>query len=231
MVTAQTRSPSYPVFSLQTGLQKLGLVWKVIQGHKATQEDVREAMGYKRKSGGGLKALSAMKQFGLLDYSRKEGISVSERGRKYLHPLDDAEKKQAIQEAAYHPPLFAELASEYPGPLPAKKVLISFLVRKGFSNTGAQKATQSFLDTVSFVAEEVGAEASAQESEDVSPDDSSDSKPSIIQEGQINQLETRGRPDGYVDIIAKKQNREGLEVIKRWIDANSEFVRQDMPDK
>ena len=231
MATAQTRSPSYPVFGLQVALQKLKLIWDAIQSHKATQEDVREAMGYKRNSGGGMKALSAMKQFGLLDYSRKEGISVSDRGRKFLHPLNAEEQEQAVQEAAKHPPLFAELTSNFPGSLPNEKVLISWLVRKGFSDTGAQKATQSFLDTVSFLPEEAGSETSPTEGEGVNPDDSYDPEPSIIREGQVNQLETRGRPDGYVDIIAKKQNREGLEKITRWIEANREFVRQDMPEQ
>ena len=139
------------------------------------------------------------------------------------------------------PKLFASLRDEYPGKLPNENLLNSFLIRKGFSDTGAKKALRSFLDTVNFIEQDKKLEVGNKESEEKEPVQVNEKEKASVstrdtilgptddkdrneEEESVNQLEIRWRSDSYVDIMAKKHDRSGLEMIVRWINANKQFI-------
>src|SRR6266567_279497 len=71
----RTRSPAYPSMSLRTALEKAQLIWNAQQKHPAHIETVINTIGYTKKTGPSLRAISALNQYGLT----KETGSVDSR--------------------------------------------------------------------------------------------------------------------------------------------------------
>lgn len=121
--------------------------------HGAPREVVAKSMGYNTLNGASATAISALTKYGLLE-GRADEIRVSDRAMRILHPQSQAEKAEAIREAANAPELFRELAERFPGRFPAEEVVRSYLIRKGFAEAALSPVILSYRETNELVERE-----------------------------------------------------------------------------
>jgi hypothetical protein len=119
-------------------------------------------MGYNSLNGASASAISALYKYGLLDRLRDE-IKVSDRAMRILHPHSPEERSKAIQEAAYEPPLFAELRDRFPGQMPSDDLLRNYLIRNGFAPGALTPVMLAYRETSEMAEREVQAHDSLRE--------------------------------------------------------------------
>src|SRR5581483_10255182 len=101
-----------------------------------TAEVIASHMGYSQANGPGGRAVSALRQYGLIEENSGK-YRISDVGYTLAHfDRDSVEWKAAVVEAARRPGLFRELLEEYPDGLPSDATLRNDLLRRGF-NPGA----------------------------------------------------------------------------------------------
>jgi hypothetical protein len=140
------RSPNYPALSLPDAIEKVGMLYRAQHTHAAPREIVAKGMGYNTLNGASATAISALHKYGLLDRIGEE-IKVSDRAMRILHPHSPRERGKAIQEAAYEPPLFAELRERFPGQMPSDDLLRNFLIRNGFAPAALTPVMLAYRET------------------------------------------------------------------------------------
>jgi hypothetical protein len=103
-------------------------------------------------NGSAASALGTLRQFKLVDGLRGD-LQISDLGERIIQPMSEAEKIQALEEAAFSPEVFAKLRDAFPAKVPqVNDPLKAILIRQeGFSSTGADEAIQSFRETLSFL--------------------------------------------------------------------------------
>src|SRR5665213_3524203 len=129
--------------------------------HGAPREVVAKSMGYNTLNGASATAISALIKYGLLE-GRGEEIKISDRAMRIMHPQSQAEKAEAIREAATCPDLFQELAEKFPGRMPAEDVVRSYLIRRGFAEAALSPVVLAYRETNEFVEREGSAYDSPQ---------------------------------------------------------------------
>jgi hypothetical protein len=148
------RSPNYPALSLPDAIDRVAALYRAQHTHAAPREIVAKGMGYNSLNGASASAISALHKYGLLGRAGDE-IKVSDRAMRILHPHSPAERAKAIQEAAYDPPLFAELRERFPGQMPSDELLRNYLIRNGFAPAALTPVMLAYRET-SEIAEREG---------------------------------------------------------------------------
>jgi len=151
----RVRSPNYPAFGLPEAIQKVTDLYKEMHTHSGPREVIVKGMGYNSINGASATAVSALQKYGLLEKSG-EGLRVSERALRILHPHNEEERRAAIREAAFDPPLFAELAEKFPGRMPNEELLRNYLIRSGFAPAAVSHVILAYRETSSFAEEHGG---------------------------------------------------------------------------
>jgi hypothetical protein len=148
------RSPSYPVFDLAEAIQKADAVYKGEKRSATTPDVVASHLGYSQAKGPGGRAVSALRQFGLLEDNNGK-CRISDLGYTLIqYDRDSQEWKTAAAEAAKLPTLFRELADEYSGELPSDAALRNDLLRKGFNPAAISDVVSIFRSTMSLAGQE-----------------------------------------------------------------------------
>lgn len=141
-------------------------------------------MGYSGISGAADKALATMMHFGLLERTGKGEVRISQAAVDILHPDSEAQRKQALYEAAYRPQLFSTLRARFPEGA-SGSTLKSFLVRENFLDRAIAPALSSYEDTCSYLKQEGAYESrglDGDEAEESSLDDFEDTEVEAIVE-------------------------------------------------
>lgn len=159
------RSPNYPALSLPEAIEKVNGLYRTLHNHGAPREMIAKALGYAGLNGASATAVSALHKYGLLERDGEE-IRVSERARRILTPLSDDERALAIREAAFMPPLFAELAEKFPGRVPNDDLLKNYLSRKGFAPGALSAVVLAYRETSEMVASQAGPYVAAETATD-----------------------------------------------------------------
>ena len=153
------RSPSYPDIDLEEALGKAQKIWVVEKRNWAPITAIQQHWGYGPNTGPGLRALAALKKFGLLgERGRGEHrqVQLSELALKILldQRSEDSEEKQlAIKESALTPPIHRQLWEEYKETLPSDATLKYKLVTDSdlpFSERGATALIEEYKATIAF---------------------------------------------------------------------------------
>lgn len=144
------RSPNYPALSLPEAIEKVSALYDKLHNHGAPREVIAKSLGYSGLNGASATAISALHKYGLLERQGDE-IRVSERARKILTPLSEEEKMAAVRDAAFDPPLFAELAEKFPGKAPPDDLLKNYLSRKGFAPGALSGVVLAYRQTSDMV--------------------------------------------------------------------------------
>ena len=158
------RSPNYPAFSLEEAISKARTVYEMERRAWTTAGVIQKHLGYQKPSGTGGRALSALRQYGLLDdQSGKYRISES---AYHLLVLPESEPAWigAVKQAAQKPVIFAELMAEYVGGLPSDDTLRTVLItQRRFNPASVPDFIRIFRRTVEYAAR-LGPDAGAADS-------------------------------------------------------------------
>ena len=152
------RSPSYPSTGLRQAIEHLASIYKKEGRAETTQQVAAKAIGYKGISGPSGRALSALRQYGLLDYIGGGRVRVSRLGLALMSfPPGSEQHEVALREAATTPKLFSELLGEYPDNLPSEETLEALLVtERSFSASAARSAVKAFAESMAAAGIESG---------------------------------------------------------------------------
>jgi hypothetical protein len=148
-VAKTERSPNYPAQSLPEAIEAARAVYAKQKMGEAPAEILALDMGHKSLTGAARTKIAAMRQYGLMD-GRGNKLRLTDRAFQILQSPDAKEVAQASAQAAYTPPLFAEIQASKPDS--SDEALIYWLRReKGFSADGAAKAVEAYKETVAVV--------------------------------------------------------------------------------
>lgn len=172
----RTRSPNYPAISLAEALPRIAQIYEREFTHPADSDTLAKALGYSSVNGASDGVISALKKYGLLESAGNREYRLSSGAIDIcLHQRGDPERVKAICEAAFTPPLFAELHDEYGEVLPSENNLRVKLVKKGFNPKSVGDVIHAYRDTLELVSQEAPAYNAAVagkgegESKDVKP--------------------------------------------------------------
>lgn len=164
------RSPSYPGISLQVAVGRAKQLYEAERRHAAPVEAVTKAWGYTNSgSGSATVTLAALKKFGLLDEERSEGERILRLSDLALDILLNPEPEAALRQAALMPAIHKEMWEKYRANLPSADTLRWQLVKRGFTESGAQDFLKVYRDTIAFAQ----LDASGKSSHDDDPDHAS----------------------------------------------------------
>ena len=150
------RSPSYPDFDLGESLDKAGILWREEKRNLAPISAIMGHWGFKPNTGPSLRAVAALKKFGLLtDQGRgpTRQAKLSEVAIRIIldEREDSKEKVELIKQLALTPSIHKELWDEYEGSLPSDRTLkYSLITKRGFSELGAAELIKEFRKTIEF---------------------------------------------------------------------------------
>lgn len=145
------RSPGYPGIPIDDAITRIGQVYQQDRRAFTTYDAILEHLGYsaKNRSGTSGRAISALRQYGLLD-EQDNNFRVSELGFRILHlPEGSEEQRQLIKTAALKPQIFRKLLTQYRGEVPSDAALRSHLVlREGFNPDSVDQFIRVFRRTI-----------------------------------------------------------------------------------
>ena len=145
-----SKANSSPTFSLGKAISYADKAYEAVGKGSVSADTFYNAMGYSGKSGASMKAIAALRHYGLLD-GRAEDVQLSELYMRIVRPLDPNEKYLALREASMMPTVFSELTSEFEK-LPPPEILKSIAIRRyGFTESGAEKLTKVLNSTLEYV--------------------------------------------------------------------------------
>jgi hypothetical protein len=143
------RSPSYPAISLEDAITKVRLVFNYDRRNYTAPEVILKHLGYNEVRGGtGGRALSALRQYGLLD-EKNDTYRVSDLAYRLLHLApNDPERDAALKEAATKPAIFREIFANYPDGLPSDAALQNYLIKRNFNPDSVRTFVRAFRATM-----------------------------------------------------------------------------------
>ncbi len=145
-----SRSPNYPSFSLPTAIDYADKAYVSVGKNSIDSETFFTAMGYSGKSGASMKAIAALRAYGLVA-GRGDDVQLSNLYMRIAKPLDAEEKTEALREALNSPKLFAEILVQYEN-LPSSDILRSVVIRKyDFNESGAKKFVKNLSESIDYV--------------------------------------------------------------------------------
>ena len=149
------RSPAYPVFSLKEGVAKTKRLWDAQKKHEAHIDSAIEVMGYSKKTGPSMRAISALIQYGLIVETGSKSdrrLKISDLAQDIiLLPESDDRNGQARRKAALKPTIHAHLWEKYRPMLPADSTISPYLIRdKHFNDKVVEQVITGFRESVEF---------------------------------------------------------------------------------
>ncbi len=150
----RVRSPNYPSISLPKAIELVGKIHSANRTNPVDREAVVKDMGYSALSGRSAKVLATLLQFALLERAGKGGVRVTRDAVDILHPVNDAEKRKALEHVGLAPALFTQLRDRFPDGSPSENAIRSYLMRQDFADVAVGPAVNSFLETYRFLQQE-----------------------------------------------------------------------------
>lgn len=164
----QRRSPISPMIAIDEAIQKARLIYAKDKRAFTDFKTISEHIGYKVKYKGGTagRALSALKQYGLLDEKGGQ-YRISEAAWKILEMEEGSEeRKRLIKEAALRPPMIRRILGHYDGELPSDATLRNHLLfTEGFNTDTASNFIRVLRRTIELVNPASGDYNAGEESE------------------------------------------------------------------
>lgn len=160
----RTRSPAYPSMSLKNALEKAQSLWHAANKHDTHIESAMAAIGYPKKTGPAIRALSALQQFGLVSDSgsgSERRVKLTELAQDLvLLPENDARRQDSLVKAALSPTVYHTLWNRYGASLPDNDVIRAFLVRdKGFNEKAVPGLLADYRETIELAEPNTKSEA------------------------------------------------------------------------
>jgi hypothetical protein len=155
MSNQQTRY-RYPAIGLRDAVEKVEALFHKEHRNPMSPETVVHHLGYGSLNGASVRTLSALKKYGLLE-GRGNDLVISNDAITIIADKaveDQADRAAALEKALIADSLFGELRNRF-GDQVSEVNVTSYLVKKGFNPDSAKRASASFLDSLTFVKEQV----------------------------------------------------------------------------
>jgi hypothetical protein len=118
-------------------------------------------MGHSGLNGLSTRQISALQRYGLLEEVNGDKVKVSPLAMRILFPDNDADRLAAIREAAFKPPLFAEMRAEWGDRTPSDPLLRSYLTRRHFAEDAIDRVIETYRGTLGLLTAGTAAESLA----------------------------------------------------------------------
>tara|TARA_R110000787_G_scaffold8444_15_gene28344 strand:+ start:3267 stop:4052 length:786 start_codon:yes stop_codon:yes gene_type:complete len=165
---AHQRSPNYPNISLPDAIARARKAYDLDRDAPLDREVAAKHIGYSGRSGASDKVIGSIAQYGLFETAGKGEVRVSQLAVDIFHPLNEQQKRDAIQKAAYSPPAFRVLKERYgAGVIPSEDSATSFLIREKFLPNAIERLYSSYVATCQFLKQEGATDFSVPSTETV----------------------------------------------------------------
>jgi hypothetical protein len=146
----RARSPNFPAFGLKEAIDKVAKVFEREGKARIAPVSIVKSWEYGSLNGASLRALGALRQYGLLD-DVQDDLKVSDLAIKILHG-EEQDRVASLRVAAKMPRIFSELLQEYGEDIPSDESIKARLITKmGFNGPeAAVRCVQAFRDTIAF---------------------------------------------------------------------------------
>jgi hypothetical protein len=137
---SRTRSPNYPSMDLKTALDQTAKIWTAQHKHLANVDALLTTLGYSKKTGPAMRAVSALSQYGLTKETGagdSRNIGLSELALDYILATDEDQKQKAASVAAMKPAIYVHLWETYGQHLPNDDTIQKHLIREKNFNAGS----------------------------------------------------------------------------------------------
>jgi hypothetical protein len=142
------------MFALGKAVEKTKKVYEHDKRAAVDADIIASHLGYSAAKGFGGRAVSALKQYGLIEEVSGK-YRISELGYVLVHyDRNSQEWVNAATDAARHPGLFRELLEENPNGLPSDAGLRSDLLKRGFNPDAIAEVVSTVRNTMSFASGE-----------------------------------------------------------------------------
>ncbi|HVX41400.1 MAG TPA: hypothetical protein VHB25_17680 [Gemmatimonadaceae bacterium] len=144
------RSPNYPGFGLPEAILKARQLYERDGKAAIPREVAVQAWGYQGLNGASLRALGALRQFGLLEQTGPGTVRISADALALLlEPEGSTEWRGAMSAVAMRPPIFRAIQKQYPDGVPSDAAVVAYLVRSAnFSEDAARVVIGAYRDTM-----------------------------------------------------------------------------------
>ena len=159
---ARLRSPGYPSIPLEEAVDIVDKIFSKNRHNAIDREAAVKDMGYSGLTGQSSKMLSDLSHYGLIEKVGKGGLRVSETSARILHSHNPQEKIEALQEAAYHPSLFADIKAQWPDGHASENALRAYLIRNGFAGVALPHILKAYGETYRLLQEHNATESHRQ---------------------------------------------------------------------
>jgi hypothetical protein len=225
---AKVRSPSYPAIGLKEALEKAEAVYRNDYQNQVPRAVAANHMGYASLNGKSLGVLAALLKYGLLE-GRGDSTRVSDLALRIIaHRAGDAERMDAVREAASRPELFAELDKRYLDGKGSDAAIRSYLLTQKFIPQAADNALRSYRETKQLVEQEIIAYHANQ------PDDGADMDDDMLHSGApdapTHNLQLPPEDDGRAGVRRAVFDLSEGEVVITYPDALSPESVSDLQD-
>jgi|SRR6266550_5471761 len=144
------RSPNHPAFDLTQAISKIGVIYQKEKRSSTTAQIIAKHMGYSHINGPGGRALSGLRQYGLLEEVQGQ-YKISELAFSILHyPEGSQERLEAIKKAAVTPTLYRELREQYPDGASSDDTLRANLLKRSFNPAVLENVIQDYRSTMAL---------------------------------------------------------------------------------
>lgn len=151
----QQRSPHYPNISLPEAIARARRAFDLDRQAPLDREVAAKHIGYSGRSGTSDKVIGSIIQYGLFESVGKGEVRVSQRALDIFHPLNEQQKREAIQKAAYAPAVFRVLRDRFgAGVVPSEDSATSYLIREKFLPNAIDRVYSSYVATCQFLKQE-----------------------------------------------------------------------------
>jgi hypothetical protein len=228
--SVRARSKSYPAISLREAVSRCQALYDKDGWTETLAETAGVHWGYSGLNGGSRPILSALKQFGLIEYSGAGDnlkVKLTDIAKRILRPLEPEERTVAVAEAMNSPKLYASLYQKFSDwNLPSDQTLAARLEREeGIQPRALKSLVTDIKDSVAYLREAMNSATaigtislSAAATATIIRNEPND-HPESKQPGAPAGLQTYPMPggDSYV-CLARSMSKEEAMRTKRWIE-------------
>lgn len=148
---ARMRSPNFPGLPLEDAIGFVKDVWDKNRRAPISREAGAKDLGYTGLTGRSLKVLGALNQYDLIENVSKGQMRVTKTAEDILIGFPEEVRRAAVTKAGHAPSLYRDIYERFEGTIPGENAVRFFLLQKGFTNEGVEKALRSFNETNRYV--------------------------------------------------------------------------------
>jgi hypothetical protein len=147
------RSPRYPSFTLEQALLAVEKIYVKDRRTATTRDVAAKHMGYAGITGSSSRMLGALNYYGLTEEAGQGRLRVSDLAQVLMHPKDQTERWERLNEALHNPKVFGTLLAKHTmDQMPSDETLKTELIREfQYNPDAAQDVVKTLKQSLAFL--------------------------------------------------------------------------------